>query len=1257
MLCNILLALALPAAPPQSQSLDQLLAAEQSAYQEWADDHPAQAAYTLADAIRGAAEDLPHIDAGSAADGAALASELEFALAMYRRYSSELNNQTLRRTLLADVEIAPHFGGAHARLEWMREDGAETLGMLQNWQWVGPFDNERGAAMEEALAPESRPHVVERYDGKVREIAWRSLPAMANNERLIRLQPLMQPAEQAAAIARTWVQSDKAQQAVLYLGFSSELRVWLNGVPLLDAFDRHNFRRDAYAVPLALKAGWNELTLKLGGRERGAQWTARLAEPGNGAPIHLPSMDQSPDGVAPLPLSSAAAPVYDLTAAPWKQVAGLRFQLARAGEEHDNARIWFRRSLLEELDQSMPGSSHPGRAAAAKAAALDADNVRYGIQYARTLSQHQELAAEKDVNPWLQQLHRVLDLEPGLPRVLRHLARHASYNQPTYLRALRLLDEAAQRDSQSVLAVLLRAQILSRMDENALAKHTMRRLLEHERIRDYPRVMLRALDSLSAAERLFRHYEFIVGAHYFPSAIREYARKARLRDASVDSLMLQAKLHQQWSSWGLGWRKDIAMRLIAAGRLDDAMGMLADAQMLSPEDAEIYKLMARAHWLAGREDSAIAALEEELRLDFNAEDDRRLLQHLRSKGAAPFHEEYQEAFNLVLERVDALQKNQGNAAVTADEASSFETLLKRVVIKVHPDGTAHRYNRLIRRVLNERGARDLDQISFYGAPRNQEVRILTANVHHADGRINEASTSRSGRYGGTGVDLPPLAAGDVIDIEYRLDDLRVTFFGNYFSLNEALADTFTTPTWLSEITLLVPDEFPLALHQRGFENAAQHEQLADGSHRYQWQLQHLDAISIEAGMPPPTETAPMVQASSYADWQQFGTWWWDLIEEEIRVSPAMQSKIAALTANATTNEEKLTAIYNFVITDIRYNAWEFGVHGYQPYSAPVIFSRGFGDCKDKAILLRAMLGEVGIESYPVLIQSSGRREQEDLTLAMVNHFNHCIAYIPAQSGLDERFLDGTARLHPLNVLPESDQGAEVLVVKPDGAERKKIPFADADQNRLEHRFVVDLADPSGPSVRYTRVAHGRFDVNTRHRFTGSVEQQKERAEAMITSLFGSLNGELELAQWPDFEDLSAPMEMTFVARPASIGRSGDRGMELPVSFNRFELLQGVGSESTRGTDLLMASAWSQSSQIQYLLPASARAEALAAVNLQSDHLDYHRDCNVDGTTITLREDFRVKQHRLPAAAYDSFRQSCRQIDDAQNQFLQIDLQP
>ena len=141
MLCNILLALTVFAAAPQITPLDNLLAAEETAYQQWADDHPAQATRTLAAAIHQAALELQKAQAASnpqssqdVAQLSTLSDELEFALALYRRYSSELSNQSLRRELLQGVEISPQFGAAYARLAWMRTDAAERLGMLQQWQ-------------------------------------------------------------------------------------------------------------------------------------------------------------------------------------------------------------------------------------------------------------------------------------------------------------------------------------------------------------------------------------------------------------------------------------------------------------------------------------------------------------------------------------------------------------------------------------------------------------------------------------------------------------------------------------------------------------------------------------------------------------------------------------------------------------------------------------------------------------------------------------------------------------------------------------------------------------------------------------------------------------------------------------------------------------------------------------------------------------------------------------------------------------------
>jgi transglutaminase-like putative cysteine protease len=76
----------------------------------------------------------------------------------------------------------------------------------------------------------------------------------------------------------------------------------------------------------------------------------------------------------------------------------------------------------------------------------------------------------------------------------------------------------------------------------------------------------------------------------------------------------------------------------------------------------------------------------------------------------------------------------------------------------------------------------------------------------------------------------------------------------------------------------------------------------------------------------------------------------------------MRATVQQLCAGAHHRRAKIAAIYRFVTTDVRYEAWEFGVHGYKPYSTRVIHERRHGDCKDKALLLCALLGEIGVEA-------------------------------------------------------------------------------------------------------------------------------------------------------------------------------------------------------------------------------------------------------------------------------------------------------
>ena len=78
-----------------------------------------------------------------------------------------------------------------------------------------------------------------------------------------------------------------------------------------------------------------------------------------------------------------------------------------------------------------------------------------------------------------------------------------------------------------------------------------------------------------------------------------------------------------------------------------------------------------------------------------------------------------------------------------------------------------------------------------------------------------------------------------------------------------------------------------------------------------------------------------------------------------------------LTAGAKTELEKIQAIGKFV-QNLQYISIDIGVgygNGMKPRPSDLVLGRGYGDCKDKANLMRAMLRALKIEAYPVVIYS------------------------------------------------------------------------------------------------------------------------------------------------------------------------------------------------------------------------------------------------------------------------------------------------
>ena len=1221
--------------------LTQLRSGRDEAFERWVSDDVPGAMRRGARAVELAAAALAEL---GTEDGAELADEIELALVELTQLAREHDCRRVLAGLLAGVDIDPGHGSAHASLAWLRPDCADSLALLLDWELVGPFDNERGRGMKDSTPPESSPGSSEVYAGKLREVSWRGLPELRPARGIIDLGALVDPSDQICVLARSWVHSPDGQPALLMLGAAQELRLWLNGEVLFDALKEHRFREDAFCVLLPLRAGWNELALKVGSREGSPAFCARLARPQDGARLRLEHTAHAPPGVTPMPLSDARAPRRKRGEDPHRPGAWRRWA---SGEDAESL---YRRSVLESHFRPRPESEEPGLDAARAATALQGEVLRYRMQHTLALHKQTAVSAEKDVNPWLASIEGALELRPDLPLALRWKAEHAWYGQIIGPRALELLDRVLEQNPESVPALDLRAGVLDGTLQSALAWQVRKRIAAHPDAHFHPRILWPATMVLPRTHpQRASIQERVIAANASQAAFRARAELRRSRGEDVPELETLDEILSE-HPWSIAARLQSARQLLAADRAGEALGILAQAIALSPEHAASFKWKARAHIQLGDTEAAVAALERELELDFAADDERRLLEHLRSRGAVAFHEPYREPLEQILQR-------RADAPTIGSGDVSREVLLRRLVVEVHPDGTAKRYLRSVQRVLNESGARSLDRIPLYAHPGDQEVRVLRADVHKQDGSRVRARTGRGGERGGMWVDLPPLETGDLVDLEWRLDDLRTTYFGTYFGFNESFTPDPALPVYESEMVLLTTPELPLLFHTRNYPGRHETEALNGGGTRHRFFMGAIAPLRNEPLMPPASETIARVQASSYASWADFGRWWWNLIESEIRVSPEMAAKVAELTAGRDDPRERLRAIYDFVVTDIRYNAWEFGVHGYQPYSAPVIFSRGFGDCKDKAILLRAMLSEVDIEAFPVLIRSAPRREEEDHTLALVEHFNHCIAYVPEQEGLAATFLDGTARHHPVHVLPASDAGARVVVVRPDGVEETRIPFPDPGENRLESEFHVSVNAEGGARVELTQRPSGRFDPGTRARFAGSEEERQEEAERLLAGLFGAIAGEVE-SSFSDLEDLDVPVTTRLAGTPERVARPTASGFELPSSFRKLRLLRTLAGERTREHDLLLDVPMVDETTIDYELHAEHTfSEPPESVRIETPDASYSWAAEPSARGLRIRERFELKNARIPAERYARFRELCRVVDETQARFCEVEVKP
>ncbi|MDZ4701218.1 MAG: DUF3857 domain-containing transglutaminase family protein [Rhodothermales bacterium] len=309
------------------------------------------------------------------------------------------------------------------------------------------------------------------------------------------------------------------------------------------------------------------------------------------------------------------------------------------------------------------------------------------------------------------------------------------------------------------------------------------------------------------------------------------------------------------------------------------------------------------------------------------------------------------------------------------------------------------FSRTAYAVVNTQGIQNGSQLAIDFDPTYQALTLHFVRIHRngvildrldpADVRILQRETELEYQiYDGTltaSIILEDIQTNDLIEYAFTLAGDNPIFEGTYASGFNARLDI---PVKELTYRLIWPADRTLNIRSYGVEVEPEIS-LLDGAREYRWRFTDVPALVPDDQLPYWYNPFPWVQVSEWESWQAVAAWGRLLFDRVDHPSDQLKQEVDRIRAGHATPKERLAAALRFTQDEIRYMGIEIGVNSHEPRSPAEVLQKRFGDCKDKSLLLVAMLRELGIEAHPVLVNTIDAREM-DRWLPAAGLFDHAI---------------------------------------------------------------------------------------------------------------------------------------------------------------------------------------------------------------------------------------------------------------------------
>jgi transglutaminase-like putative cysteine protease len=503
------------------------------------------------------------------------------------------------------------------------------------------------------------------------------------------------------------------------------------------------------------------------------------------------------------------------------------------------------------------------------------------------------------------------------------------------------------------------------------------------------------------------------------------------------------------------------------------------------------------------------------------------------------------------------------AGITPDKYPNCDAALveERSVRDYRVDGTGQCQDETFTKVLTEKGKRDNHELAFSFMLPYWTVEVATVEVLKPGGTVVPVDVTANSKesiddsqmaeniYDPNDrvlrVNIPQLEIGDVVYVVAR-QIIHRSIMPDEYDEENVLEGTSYIRHWSYEVhapatlplqRIALRDEIPGTVSSSTQTNGQQVD--------YRWEVNNVPRMFDEPDMPPYDMVLQRLFVSTVPSWEDISKWYWNLSKPHLDMTtPEMKRTVVDLTTNASSDLDKVSALFHYVSGQIRYMGLtpEKDRPGFEPHDVCLTFEKKYGVCRDKAGLLVAMLRLAGFDAYPVLINIGAKRDpavpQPD--------FDHAIVCVELSKG-EYTLMDPTDE-NTRDLLPSYDCNRSYLVCRPEGETLRVSPVPSPDQHMLLVKTSGTL-DANGLLAATSELSfEGVNDDAYRNRFAHlKPDEQKRFFEERLKEGIPGLQLKSVTLTPENMLDVSVPLhaELKYTASGLTANGGGESVVSVP----------------------------------------------------------------------------------------------------------------